>query len=151
MLGLRPDADDLATRPMWPRNPGPFAQNYPVSRPVYAPGAIEPATETATQWSPYGFLAGIPFFGGYDELSLENPRESMMAVAQVDSWDSYDEPWPHIGVAQPLESIRILYLPRESSAHEGFAMPTKRGDPPAIFQPPPPYTAQVTPIAALGL
>lgn len=136
---------------MWPRNPGPFADNYPTSAPIYAPQLTPPDEVEPTQWTAYGMLDPAVFRGGYDELSLRSPAHSLMAVAQADTYDSSTEAWPHIGTAGPVEGLLVMHLPPHTSAHPGFAETTKRGDPSALFQSPPPLTAQSTPIPALGL
>src|SRR2546429_277645 len=120
---MRPDAADLATRPMMPREGMPLAQTYPRSAAVYAPAAIDPATETETQWSPWGLFAPAVYFGEHDGL-----RGRLMKVAQADTYDLHANPWPNgkAAISGPTESLVWgVLIPRESSVHPGFMEGTK--------------------------
>ncbi len=148
-MGLRPTAEDLATRPIAPDNGYGCSNNYPRSRAVYAPAALKPDSETMTQWSPYGTLDAVPYFGGHDELSQDGT--GLMHVPQADLYDVSPNPWPNNGQYDvPNHYGGFIRLPRSTSAHPGFSNPTGAG-PVMLFHAPPIFSVQTTPIPAVGV
>lgn len=146
----RPQAEDVDTRPINPRNGFGWLNDHPLSRNIYAPGEILPGTETMTQWSPYGTFNAAPYYGGHDALSPG--RHSIMAVPQADMYDMSPNPWPNNGqFDHPNFYPGLLRLTRrESSAHAGFTQPTYPG-PVMLFHAPPVFSVQTTPIVAVGI
>lgn len=107
--------------------------------------------EEGTDWSPYGTREKEPYFGGYDGLSGR-----LMAVPQADTYDASPNPWPNNGQFDRPNSIGLAAwaIPRlrpHTSGHKGFSEPTRRGDPTALFNAPPVFSEQTTPIPAVGL
>lgn len=152
---LRPTADDLATRPIQERNPWylPGGKNFPLSRALYAPQEQPPNMEAMTQWSPYGTLDAEPYYGGYDPLSESG--HGVMHVPQADLYDASPNPWPNNGQYDRPNGLFSLFagllrLQHESSAHPGFMQPTGAG-PTMLFHAPPIFSAQTTPIPAVGV
>jgi hypothetical protein len=134
----------------------PQRNDYPRGVPVYAPAMIPQAMENPGTTMPSdGFSAHpdlhrtVVSFGEHDEL-----RGRMMEVSQADTYDASPNPFPANGVYdQPGAQIGILPLVRlepSTSAHPGLALATGAG-PVMIFRAPPAFSAQTTPIYALGL
>lgn len=149
---LRPRAEDLETRPFWPRQPWPEGPR-PLSNPVDGAAALLMDSEEMTQWSPYGTLHPRPYFGGYDELSLAG--RGVMHVAQAGIYDASPNPWPNNGQEDRPNSLYsllqgLMQKRHESSAHRGFAMPTYPS-PTMLFHAPPVFSLQTTPIPAVGI
>jgi hypothetical protein len=113
-----------------------------------------PDSEVMTQWSPFGQFNAQPYFGGHDELSEMDPRASLMAVPQADTYDASPNPWPNNGQFDRPNSIglvgAILRLRPHTSAHPGYANPTG-GGPTMLFHAPPVFSLQTKPIAAVGV
>ncbi len=147
---LRPTPADLATRPIAPDNGYGECNNYPRSIPVYAPAAIVPDTETATQWTPYFFAAAEPYHGGYDPLSQAG--HGLMQVPQADLYDASPNPWPNNGQFDKPNAFwaGLMRLAATTSAHPGFSQPTYPG-PNMLFHAPPVFSVQTTPIPAVGI
>jgi hypothetical protein len=106
--------------------------------------------EEGTDWSPYGTRPKVPYFGGHDGL-----QGRLMAVPQSDTYDASPNAWPNNGQFDRPNSIGLLglmlRLAPHTSAHPGFAQNTSRGDPTALFNAPPVFSLQTTPIPAVGL
>lgn len=151
---LKPTPDDLATRPIMIRNPDSRPNDVPRSIPVYEPARLIPDSEAMTQWSAYGQFNPRPYFGGWDELSQDDPRASLMAVPQADFYDASPNPWPNNGQFDRPNSIGLmgilLRLRPHTSAHPGFAMPTG-GGPTMLFHAPPVFSLQTKPVPAVGV
>lgn len=146
---LRTVRGATGTRPIWPENGVGHCNSYPRSRAIYAPAEIIPDTETPTEWSPYFIAVAQPYFAGWDELSQEGA--GVMHVAQADLYDASPNPWPANGqFDHPNFFPGLLRLEPTTSAHRGFAQPTHPG-PPMLFHAPPVFTAQTTPIPAVGV
>lgn len=148
---LRPTAFDLETRPIANRAPNTHPDAVPLSLPTYGPAEIIPDTETQTQWSPYGLFVSDPYFGGHDALSQEG--HGVMHVPQADLYDASPNPWPNNGQFDRPNSIFVglLRLEPTTSAHPGFSMSTKKGDPTSLFRTPPIFGIQTKPIPAVGI
>lgn len=102
-----------------------------------------------SQWSPWGLFQPHPYYGGHDPLSQAG--DGIMSVPQADMYDVSPNPWPNNGqFDHPNFYPGILRLPRESSAHRGFAQPTHPG-PVMLFHPPPIFSVQTTPVPAVGV
>ncbi len=122
------------------------SNNYPRSRAVYGPAALEPNMETPTQWSPYGGYVPTPYVGGWDGL-----RGRLMHVSQADTYDVSPNPFPANGVNdQPNAMVIPFDAGHESSIHPGLANPTGPG-PSMRFVAPPIFGLQTIPIQAVGL
>lgn len=149
---LRPDEADLATRPIINRAPWTGPDNTPRSEAIYGPAEILPDSEIATQWTPYFLAVAEPYFGGHDELSLEG--HGIMHVAQADLYDSSPCGWPQNSQYDHPNAIgmvgAVFRLKPHTSAHPGFAMSTKRGDPTSLFHAPPIFGLQTQPVPAVG-
>ena len=148
---LRPTADDLATRPIMNRNPWKVGADWPRSRNVVnQPAAILENSEQGNNWTPHGLHRPAPYIGGHDGL-----EGRMMHVSHADLYDSSPNPWPNNGQYDRPNSIgllgALLRLAPHTSAHPGFTMGTKRGDPTSLFNAPPAFGTQTVPIPALGV
>lgn len=149
---LRPTAEDLATRPIINRDPDTLPDNLPRSIPAHGAARLVPDTEEMTQWSAYGIFRPTPYFGGHDELSVED--RGVMHVPQAGLYDASPNPFPNNGQFDRPNSIgmtaAILRLRPHTSAHPGFAMPTG-GGPTMLFHTPPVFSMQTRPIPAVGV
>lgn len=147
----RPTEADLATRPIMNRNPWPVDAEWPRSVSVVnRPAEILPDTEALGQWSVNGMFDPRPHLGGYDGLGGR-----LMHVAHADMYDSSPNPWPNNGQYDHPNVIAvvaaIMRKPPSTSAHPGFSMSTKRGDPTSLFSAPPVFSIQTRPIPAVGV
>lgn len=148
---LRPTAADLATRPIINPAPDTHPDEVPRSVTVFEPAMILPETEETTEWSPYYFAVARPYFGGWDELSQKG--NGVMHVPQADMYDPSANPWPNNGQwdrPNPV-GLQLLRLKPTTSAHAGFSMTTKRGDPTSLFRTPPIFGLQTKPVPAVGV
>lgn len=148
---LRRDPTDLATRPIINPAPNTHPDAVPRSLPVAGPAALDPSSETGTQWTPYGVWATRPYFGGWDELSRRG--HGVMHVAQARLYDASPNPWPANGVDdQPGAWYRagLMRLRPHTSAHRGYMTPTGPG-PSMLFRTPPIFGIQQVPIPAVGV
>ena len=110
-----------------------------------------PDTQTPTAWSPRGTFVPIVFRGGYDPLSLAG--EGIMHVPQADLYDASPNEFPNNGQWDRPHGIAfsgVIRLPRRTSAHPGFMMPTAPG-PTMLFRAPPIFSVQTRPIPAVGV
>lgn len=152
MLGLRPDAEDLATRPIINRAPNSDPNNVPRSLVPHGAAKLVPDSEEMTQWSAYGIFNPKPFFGGYDELSEEG--RGIMHVPQAGTYDTSPNPWPNNGQYDRPNVIGVtaafLRLAPHTSAHPGYSNPTG-GGPTMLFRAPPVFSIQTLPIPAVGV
>lgn len=148
----RPRPEDLVTRPFWPRQPW-ASSPRPLSRPIDRAAILAGNSESMTQWSPYGFYAPTPYFGGYDPLS--DVGRGIMHVAQAGLYDASPNPWPNNSQYDRPNGLFSLFAGRmekrrESSAHPGLTMPTGPS-PTMLFHAPPIFSLQTTPIPAVGI
>lgn len=146
---LRPTAEDLATRPIINRAPFSRPMNVPLSVPAHGAAALPPDMEEMTQWSAYGIFNPRPFFGGYDELSLDG--RGVMHVPQSGLYDAGPNPWPNNGqFDRPNAIMAIMRLKPTTSAHPGKSLSTG-GGPTMLFRAPPVFSYQTTPVPAVGV
>ena len=149
---LRPTAFDLQTRPIINRAPDTHPDNVPLSVPEHGAAGLDPASESMTQWSPYGIFRPAPYVGGWDELSQDG--RGLMQVPQAGLYDASPNPWPNNGQFDRPNSIgitvAILRLRPHTSAHPGFSQPTGPG-PTMLFRAPPVFSIQTQPIPAVGV
>lgn len=141
MVKYDPRTDD---RPIMPRAPVPFGREYPRSRVVYGAAAIDPASETPTQWSPYGEFVPHPY--------MKDMPGSLMAVAQAEMYDASPNPWPNNGQWDRPGGFftNLIRLVPHTSAHPGKNMTTGAG-PTMYFHAPPVFSMQTKPIPAVGI
>jgi hypothetical protein len=140
-----------------PRNgTAPCRNSYPRSAPVYAPAALPEGMVNPGSTNPSSgfranpiYLTTYPTFGDHDGLSGR-----LMAVAQADTYDTSQNPWPACGVwDQPgagIAASELIRLAPTTSAHMGLAQATGAG-PTMVFQAPPVFSYQSKPIYAVGL
>lgn len=148
---LRPTEADLATRPIQNRNPWPLSENFPASVDITnKPARILESSEAGNTFTLFGVTRPAPYLGGWDEL-----HGQLMHVSHATLYDSSRNPWPNNGQYDRPNSIgllgALLRLLPTTSAHPGAQNNTKRGDPTSLFNAPPAFGTQTTPIPAIGV
>ncbi len=148
---LRPTEADLATRPIVNRNPWKQGAHWPLSVPyLNSPARILEGSEAGNTYTPFGTVDPAPYLGGHDELHGE-----IMHVSHADTYDTSPNPWPNNGQFDRPNSIGLLglllRLDPTTSAHMGAQGSTKRGDPTSLFNAPPAFGTQTTPVPAIGV
>jgi hypothetical protein len=138
----------------------PTHNSYPHSVNMMGPAELPMAMDNPGSYQPSDGFASLAAknvmmvrigFGDHDAL-----QGRLMAVSQADLYDSqgnwmngnpsgvYDQPNAQIGI------LPLIRLQPSTSAHPGLAAATGAG-PQMIYRTPPSFSAQTTPIYALGL